>query len=319
MERHVVVGVPTTDGPDAFFVTEQKGLESYERDDATHFLQQRFPLNCPHHLLHNLLNGHYSRHPFCDARPFHDEQCRHGSHSRPRLSAEEMQSTAPAAGVVIFLPFGLSYGTSSGEVSRLVAGCADCEFLDEGDACGGCRRVWHDGCAVPAQGFMGTDGQYASLATWRESVSLSGSGLPEGGGVDEEEGSGEDDWEDEDWGEEDWREEEEDGEDGDGEEDWAQEAGDGHVADQQNWDGHVSYVGYDGDQGATGWGDGHWAPDDYAGWSWIVDFPAAPPAPAVTADAPAPAEAAAAAVRILELELDVARLKQAALCKPTSS
>ena len=215
MERHVVVAVATTGGPDANYVTELKVLENKETEDSTHFLQHRFPLHCPHHLLHNLLNGQYSRHPLCDARPFHDDRCRYGSHSRPQLSATEISSTAPAAGVVIFLPFGLSYGTSMAGASRFVSGCADCEFLDDGDACGACRRVWHGGSAVPAQGLMGTEGQYASLAAWRESVDLSGSCLPECGEEEADE-----DWGEEDWEAEDWREEEDGEEDAEGEETW---------------------------------------------------------------------------------------------------
>ena len=71
-----------------------------------------------------------------------------------------------------------------------------------------------------------------------------------------------------------------------------------------------------GDHGAPGWGAGRWARDGRGGWSWIVDFPTAPPAPAVAASAPAPAEAAGAVLRVLELELEVARLTQAALPEP---
>ena len=172
MERHVFYAVGSAD-PGGFAPEGRFLPDAYERDRTIAFLMQRFPPHCPHHLLHNLLNGHYSRHPLCDARPFHDDQCRHGSHSRPQLSAAEISSTAPAAGVVIFLPFGLSYGTSPFEnENRLVSGCADCEPLQDGDTCGGCRRVWHpeSGCAVPARGFAGTTGEYASLHAWRESV-----------------------------------------------------------------------------------------------------------------------------------------------------
>ena len=329
MERHVFYAVGSAD-PGGFAPEGRFLPDAYERDRTIAFLMQRFPPHCPHHLLHNLLNGHYSRHPLCDARPFHDDQCRHGSHSRPQLSAAEISSTAPAAGVVIFLPFGLSYGTSPFEnENRLVSGCADCEPLQDGDTCGGCRRVWHpeSGCAVPARGFAGTTGEYASLHAWRESVWLTGSCLPVDGEVDEEECWGEEDWDEEDWGEEDWGEEEEDGEDGEGEEEWADEAE--GVAVQGDWDGdgEEEYS----DQGAPSWGAGRWARDGRGGWSWIVDFPAAPlapaeaasapapavpPEPAVAATAPAPAEAAGTVLRVLELELEVARLKQAALPAP---
>ena len=162
MERHVFCAVS---GGTDFVEAEETFLpeSARERDNALRFLMQRFPLYCPHHLLHNLLNGHYNRHPLCNARPFHDDQCRHGSHSRPQLSEAERSITAPAAGVVIFLPFGLSYGTSSdNSASHFVRGCADCEFLYDGDTCGSCRRVWRDGRAVPAKGFTGCQGQYAS-------------------------------------------------------------------------------------------------------------------------------------------------------------
>ena len=310
MERHVVVAA--TEGPDVGFFVEQRPLETTERDDAPDFLKSRFPLHCPHHILHNLLNGHYGRHQLCDARPFRDEQCRHGSHSRPQLSAAEMSYTAPAAGVVIFLPFGLSYGTSCGGASRLVSGCADCEFLDDGDACGSCHRVWHRGSAMPVQGFYGTEGQYASLAKWRESVCLSGSGLPGGGEMDKEEGWEEEDWGDEEWGEEGWDEEEEDGEEGDGEPQWADEA---------------EEAAEDGEDDAPSWGEGRWTSDGSGNWSWTVDFLAPLPAPKTGADAPVPAElrretlaapaateatvAADATVRILELELELARLRRA--------
>jgi len=311
MERHTVCAVlgASHEGHEGINLdVEARFLPSHlETLQATEFLQHRFPRNCPHHLLHNLLNGHYSQHPLCDARPFHDESCRHGSHARPQLTAAEVSATAPAAGVVIFLPFGLSCTTIDG--SRLVSGCADCEFLDEGDACGGCRRVWNGGNAWPARGFTGTEGQNASLATWRESVDLSGSCLPGHEEVDEEES-----WGEEDWGEEDWREEEDYEEDGDGEEAWAweDEAEEHHAAAPTDWGGGDDTA----EVKAPEWGDGRWASDGYGGWSWTVDFPAALPVPATDASAPVSAEARAApattvaadaALRILELELELAR------------
>ena len=81
-------------------------------------------------ILHNLLSLHYSRHESCTVAPFSDQRCRHGSHQRPSLSREEMLNAAPAEGAVIFLPFGLSRRAGDG---LLVAGCADCEQLPDGD------------------------------------------------------------------------------------------------------------------------------------------------------------------------------------------
>jgi hypothetical protein len=118
--------------------------------DATAFLQHRFQGHCPHHLLHNLLNLHYGQHPHCTAPPFTNAECRHGSHARPVLSVQEMMATAPATGAVIFLPFGLACRAANDQ-SGIVNGCVDCDFLDDGDVCGSCRRLWHDGNAVPAK------------------------------------------------------------------------------------------------------------------------------------------------------------------------
>jgi hypothetical protein len=47
-----------------------------QRETDVDFLQRRFPGHCPHHLLHNLLNLHYSRHELCSAAPFTNDECR---------------------------------------------------------------------------------------------------------------------------------------------------------------------------------------------------------------------------------------------------
>eukprot|EP00966_Prymnesium_polylepis_P090206 2089206-Prymnesium_polylepis.1 len=56
-------------------------------------------------------------------------------------------NAAPAEGAVIFLPIGLSRRAGDG---LLVAGCADCERLLDGDTCGSCRRRWSGGRPTPA-------------------------------------------------------------------------------------------------------------------------------------------------------------------------
>ena len=320
MERHAVTASPDDRGTGGYVFQVSLLPTVEEQEEATSFISQRFPAHCPHHLLHNLVNGHYTQHQLCSARPFQNEQCRHGTHARPQLPADEMERCAPAAGALIFLPFGLSCrvnGSGVGCRSRLVAGCADCEFLGDGDTCGACRRVWTHGGAYPARGIRGTEGQYASLATWRESVDLSGACLPECGEVDEEES-----WGEEDWGEEDWGEEEDYEEDGDGEEAWEEEEEEQVAAPTDRGGGDDT--GNGGDGGAPAWGDGRWASDGRGGWSWTVDFPVALPAPVAAAvaivpaaprpevpAAPAAAAASDATVRILELELELARLRQA--------
>eukprot|EP00966_Prymnesium_polylepis_P292411 6753225-Prymnesium_polylepis.1 len=60
-----------------------------------------------------------------------------------------MRATAPAEGGLLLLPFGLSCRACDDDVG-LVAGCAECESLDVGEACGGCRRVWCGGHPHPA-------------------------------------------------------------------------------------------------------------------------------------------------------------------------
>ena len=100
-------------------------------DDALHadagsltLVHRRFPGFCPYHIVHNLLGGHYSRHPECTATPFADVACRHGSHSRPD-DAQEQSTHCPAIGSVVFLPLGLSY--RAGCRGSLVVGCVECE------------------------------------------------------------------------------------------------------------------------------------------------------------------------------------------------
>ena len=197
MARAVVVGVGEFDDK---FELHQLGLRSapHLRTADTAFLQQRFPQHCPHHLLWNLLDLHYSRHPSCSAAPFTDEQCQHGSHSRPVLPEQIVWQTAPAQGAVIHLPFGLSFRAATD--GAIVAGCADCVSLCDGDCCGSCRRLWRDGRPVPAHNATGFAGRNASLAAWRGHINLPGDGIGEGPGegedwnAEEEEGGAEEEW-----------------------------------------------------------------------------------------------------------------------------
>ena len=187
------------------------GARAELRSDADiGFLQVRFPGICPHHLLYNLLQLHYGRHPMCTARPFSNEQCQHGSHQKPLLSEEQMRSTAPAEGANMFLPFGLSCRNCDDDVG-LVAGCADCETLEPGDTCGSCRRLWLDNGPVPSAAYFRNLGGTACLEGW-----LDATGLPAQAETwpeeeqEEEEALGEEEHGEEEWcAEEEWGEEEE--------------------------------------------------------------------------------------------------------------
>ena len=312
--------------------------------EDTRFLAHRFPGFCPHHILHNLLGLHYSRHESCTAAPFSDQRCRHGSHQRPGLSREEMIHAAPAEGAVIFLPYGLSRRAGDG---LLVAGCADCERLLEGDVCGACRRRWNAGAdhPTPANGYPGL-GRLASLAGWRAAVDLTGEQAEEGPVAEE---SGEES--EEEWGEEEWEGEGEDEDLEDVSDEWEDahegytyegDAYEGDAADGGAWNsGDAPRARGRGGAPATSrdWGDGQWVEDRQGSWAWVVDF-AAPAAastvPAANAPAPGVAAAAAAAavqavltagavpaassvaasapglserIRVLELELELERLK----------
>ena len=103
--------------------------------DSLTLVHRRFPGFCPYHIVHNLLGGHYSRHPQCTASPFADVTCAHGSHSRPDDAQDQ---DAPALGSVVFLPLGLSY--RAGCRGSLVVGCVECESYGAAMACAACRR-----------------------------------------------------------------------------------------------------------------------------------------------------------------------------------
>ena len=119
--------------------------------DSLAWVQDRFQGYCPHHILHNLLGGHYSRATACNAAPFQNVACRHGSHERPSWIHNATAASTPAVGAVIFLPFELSY--RAGVPDSLTNGCAECECYGDSMACAACRVAhWHDGhveCAKP--------------------------------------------------------------------------------------------------------------------------------------------------------------------------
>ena len=264
-----------------------------ECPEDVRFLQQRFPGFCPYHILHNLLGLHYSRHGLCTATPFSDGLCQHGSHQRPCLSEGEMSIYAPAEGALILLPFGLSRRASDG---LLVAGCADCEQLLDGDTCGSCRRRWSGGRPTPAWGYT-DQGRYARLTGWRAAIGLAGQGVEEGepaGGWGESK---------EEWGEEECKHDEVD-------EKWDDDGGEGDDAaggdaaswvaeGDGNWDGDDGPAGgADGGTSAGDWGAGCWVEDPHGSWSWVVDFAApaaASAAPALGAQAPDVAAVASSA------------------------
>ena len=221
-----------------------------------------------------------------------------------------------------------------------MAGCAECEYLTDGEVCGGCRREWQGERPFPASQVL-QSGRQVDLEEWRLAVGLGSQLLSSSAPVEHEGWSdAEEEWDGEEW--------EEDGSDewgGGGEEgaaSWdAEESG--------GWNGHGGPAGDndagDPEEGPSDWGPGTWAEDRWGNWSWSVDFtptaasavPAAgthaPDSAAVAASAataavravlaagaapaaPGPAGSAAAApgvdgrIRILELEVSSSSLKR---------
>ena len=338
MERPVIASV--SDGATGGLITEvwPLGRRSNVRQDADlALLHRRFPGHCPYHLLHNLLQLHYGRHEMCTALPFSVDVCKHGSHAKPVLTHSQMRADAPAQGVLLLLPFGLSCRACDDDVG-LVAGCAECELLDDGDFCGGCRRIWVGGQPLPATQLLAA-GRPCDLEEWQRAVGL-GEQVPSAGGPTEPEEYPEEEW----LGEEEWEEEEEEeewkdaGEAETGGASWGAEGEDDYGGDDDGWRAH----GGPAEAEAGSWGTGRWVEDRGGGWSWVVDFAApaaASAAPALGAQAPdvaavassaataavqavlaaeavpaAPAAASAPGVservRILELELELEQLKR---------
>ena len=87
-------------------------------------LRRTFMGSCPHHILHNLINGSYKRHRFCTAEPFTNAQCKYGSHARPHQWGWHIEAPRLASGVVVPLAFGLFGRVGS---SELTIGCPDCD------------------------------------------------------------------------------------------------------------------------------------------------------------------------------------------------
>ena len=79
-----------------------------------------YPGSCPHHIIHNLLNGSYNRHRFCTAEPFTRSTCKHGSHARPAPAPNEEPRLAN--GVMVPLGFGLFGMVGKTEIFTLLPG-----------------------------------------------------------------------------------------------------------------------------------------------------------------------------------------------------
>ena len=274
MERPVIVHV--SDGVASGFATEVWPLGArpdWKKDADLALLHRRFPGHCPYHLLHNLLRLHYGRHEMCTAPPFSVDVCKHGSHAKPMLTHDQMRADAPAEGALLLLPFGLSCRACDDHVG-LVAGFAECELLDDGDVCGGCRRVWVGGQPLPATQLLAA-GRHCDLEEWQRAVGLGESDA--GGSAEPEECSGEE-W----WGEEEWEEEEEEYWEDDAEEwedaeeaevnaaSWEAEGDDGYGGGDGGWQAKGGPAG----AGSDDWGAGRWVEDRWGGWSWVVDFAA---------------------------------------------
>ena len=91
------------------------------------------------------------------------------------LSYDQMRAAAPAEGALLLLPFGLSCRACDDD-GGLVAGCAECEYLTDGEVCGGCRREWQGEQPFPASQVL-QSGRQVDLEEWRLAVGL-GSQLP---------------------------------------------------------------------------------------------------------------------------------------------
>ena len=315
MQRPVLITQSGNNGIEV--AVEPLGVRAEWKVDADiGFLQGRFPGICPHHLHHNLLQLHYSRHPSCTAQPFTNQQCQHGSHQKPLLTMEQMQSTAPAEGANILLPFGLSCRNSDDDVG-LVAGCADCETLEPGDTCGCCRRLWHEDRPVPAEGYYRNLGGSACLEGWRDAINLPAQVH---------------------WPEEEQEEEMGEGEEECGEAEWPEEEYEEEEYEEEEWEGEA-----DAEEEAEGyseesWSRGDWSKDRRGNWEWSMDFtsgkaadaaPLQPAAglaevvaaavqaavagtqakPAPLARASAPAQALDPRARLRELELELATFR----------
>ena len=309
MERPVIVdvGFDTASGRFETEVWPMGTSPAWRRDADIELLRRRFPGHCPHHLLHNLLQLHYGRHELCTAAPFSVDMCRHGSHAKPVLTHQQIRAYAPAEGALLLLPFGLSCRACDGGAG-LVAGCAECEILGDGDFCGGCRRVWLDGHPFPATQVPAA-GRQVDLEDWQLAVGL-GSPAPPRAGCR----VAQDRWSDEgeEWGEEEWTDEEDeeegsidaegwdDAEEGNDAASWGGGAGewDGAGDDYVHSGRSGRQAGGDTAGGPGAWGAGMWVEGRRGDWAWVVDFAASAAAstgPAASAPGPDVAAVAASA------------------------
>ena len=254
--------------------------------------------------------------------PFTNEECRHGTHARPELTPAQVRATAPAEGALILLPFGLSCRACDDQGAALVDGCTECVLLDEGDVCGGCRRVWIGDHPQPASQLPQV-GLPLELEEWRCAVGLE-EHLPGSGETEEPE---EEDYEEEEWGEEEWEAEGEEEEHA-WEDEWASaEEGDYDASWSAKGDGGYGGGG-DGWQSRSGpaaavndgWGAGRWIQDRWGNWEWTVDFASSAAASAVpAADAPALEVAAVAASQLVSAAVQAVLAVGAAPAAPVAA
>ena len=185
-------------------------------------LRRVYPGSCPHHIIHNLLNGSYNRHRFCTTEPFTRSACKHGSHARPAPAPNEEPRLAD--GVVVPLGFGLFGRVGKTEIFTSCPECVDDETLNV--ACAACGMAMDD-----EQVYEADDAAYAAAARrtlWE---------MGESGQGEEDEGEEEEDeeaWDEEAEGEEEWEEEHEEEE-----EDWQeeeQEEGDQEEEGDAEWE-----------------------------------------------------------------------------------
>ena len=187
-----------------------------------------YPGSCPHHIIHNLLNGSYNRHRFCTAEPFTRSMCKHGSHARPTPAPNEIPRLA--SGVMVPLGFGLFGMVGKTEIFISCPACVDDVSLDV--ACTACGMA-HDG----EQAYE-ADNAAISAAARRTLWEMGESGQGEEDEGEEEEG--EEAWGEEAEGEEEWEEEHEEEE-----EDW-QEEEEGDQEEEEDAEGEESQQADDG-------------------------------------------------------------------------
>ena len=102
------------------------------REDNVEILRRRFEGYCPYFLLDGLLHLEFAQSAECDARPFSDEECRHGWHSAPPEFAELVCRPPAWGGPALF--FGRCRGLEDDDRERLYSECPACRGTgDDGD------------------------------------------------------------------------------------------------------------------------------------------------------------------------------------------